>query len=180
LYRSISRAIRSGKVISSNQDVHAPTFLILTPSFPLFSRLLSGDGIIFDTYPGMLQGNGTLEQWNSFARTETETNNYALTRLVGRPCCQGVNTDPKYLEEAKDLLKRFTFVLDIECLEAGLVALADILGITPVRNRKRKVHPPPEDRIPSEVHKFLLQRNRLDIALYKWTKTISLVDCSAL
>lgn len=31
-----------------------------------------------------------------------------------------------------------------------------------------------------EVYDFLLERNRLDIELYEWSKTISLVNCATL
>jgi hypothetical protein len=154
------------------------------------SRALAGDGRINKLYPGLQEGNITIDQWWNFSKIERETNNFALTRLAGptccshsdRQCCDGVSK-PKYLNDAKDLLKRFTFVLDIACLAEGIQALADILGIEIIPEPKGSVHEhqPIEQRIPyPEVLDYLRERNRFDIKLYEWSKTISLVDCSAI
>ena len=113
-------------------------------------------------------------------------NNFALKVLAGPKCCQGNHTDPIHLENAKALITRFTFVLDVACLDAGMQSLADELdmGITIVEDQRhaaQHVHPDPRDRIPyPAVYDFLVERNRLDIELYQWSKTISLVDCAAL
>ena len=110
------------------------------------------------------------------------TNNFALSILAGPTCCQGNNTDPQHLTNAKALVNRFTFVLDMECLEAGMKALAESLKLgiqtnaTIIAEEEAKQH----HLLPGEVYDFLLERNHLDIELYKWSKTVSLVDCSSL
>jgi hypothetical protein len=67
-------------------------------------------------------------------------------------------------------------------LDEGIQALGDVLGILPQNIvSKKRDHPPIEQRIPyPDVYEFLKERNRLDIELYEWTKSRSLVDCSAL
>lgn len=148
------------------------------------SRMLSGDGIITRDYPGIPK-NATEDVWWQFATEAYETDNFALRVLAGPGCCDAENTDPMFLERAKDLVRRFTFVLDIDCLLDGLTAVADILGIQINEIYSEayspRVHPPIEKRIPfKEVYSYLLKRNHLDIALYEWSKSLSLVKCSAL
>jgi hypothetical protein len=97
------------------------------------SRLLAGDGGVNSKYPaGMRSGaNGTENEnimWWQYATKDARTNNSALSTLANE-CCQHNHTDPKHLEEAKQLLSRFTLVLDIRCLDEGMEAIANILGI---------------------------------------------------
>jgi len=41
------------------------------------------------------------------------------------------------------------------------------------------VHQSAKERIPyPEVYEYLLEKNRLDIELYEWSKTLALVNCS--
>jgi len=172
------------------------------------SRLLAKDGVRNRKYPGLLE-NGTVEMWEDYARKSVQTNNYALRVLSGTAtaggtkgrkrdgrCCDGERTDRKHLERAKALVRRFTFVLDIDCLDAGMEAVADILGIernleltSREKRHLRQVnnhtkyyeHPPSQDRIPyRHVYDYLVRKNALDIELYKWSKSISLVNCSAI
>ena len=117
---------------------------------------------------------------------------FALAILAGPGCCQGNETDPKHLAAAKEVVSRMTFVLDIACLQAGLEEVAHLLGFEPREvdrrrlqrvDRDLKLHrkwPPPKDRIPAKIYDFLVERNRLDIELYEWSKEISLVRCSDL
>jgi hypothetical protein len=151
------------------------------------SRLLAGDGWVAKDHPAVHGTNATEEEWWAFANDTKKghTNNFALHILAGDPCCNGKDSDPKYLKSAKALVNRFSVVLDMECLDQGIQALADLLGIEPHRNPKLKLlkrdHPPNEERIPyPNVYKYLLERNKLDIELYQWSKRQSLVDCSAL
>ena len=108
--------------------------------------------------------------------------NYALRILSDVTCCDGNSTDTKYLEMAKELVSRFTFVLDIACLGDGLDKLAEILGF-PVSNSlktpdKGHVHPPVDERFPfPRTYEYLKERLKLDIELYEWAKSIALVDC---
>jgi hypothetical protein len=149
-------------------------------------RLLAASGYTKRNYPNIRQEKGTLEEWTAFAHDDEITNNYALSILAGNGCCDGNNTDPIHLQNAKDLVSRFTFVLDLECLNEGMQELADQLGMNititdpPDRNEKH-THKPPKERIPyPEIYDFLKERNKLDIELYEWSKSLSLVDCAAL
>lgn len=114
------------------------------------------------------------------------TNNFALRVLAGPDCCNGTHTERTYLDKAKALLQRMTFVLDIECLNEGMQALAEILDIDiqliqgNVGTHQHKSKTPRERIANDEVYDALLARNRLDIELYEWSKQISLVNCSAL
>lgn len=141
------------------------------------SRLLAGDERVERLWPGLLAGNGTEEQWWHYAK-ETKypnTNNYALAILAGYGCCNGADTERRFLVKAQELVKRFTIVLDIECLNTGLEAVADLLHL------ELEELPPPtrheRPRIPSAVEIFLYERIRLDIELYKWARQRALVDC---
>jgi hypothetical protein len=160
------------------------------------ARLLAGDGSVNTLFPGINDGTAAIETWWEYANTTRGyTNNFAMHVLAGQDCCQGEETDPKHLRAAKKLVGRLTFVLDMDCLDKGMDALAHILGFE--RNRREleewaqglderdlslhHTHPPPEERIPyKEVYDFLVRRNHLDIELYKWSKEISLVKCADL
>jgi len=151
------------------------------------SRLLAGDGWVAQEHRNVYRNNATEEEWWAFANTSAgHTDNFALRILAGKPCCRGKYTDPVFLEYAKALVSRFSIVLDQECLDHGINAVANLLGIQlgPKRRRKRElqyVHPPNSERIPyKSVYDFLLERNRLDIKLYEWSKNISLVNCANL
>ena len=147
-------------------------------------RILAGDAWVNKYYPGLKRnGSSTEEMWWKFANADKITDNYALRILAGNGCCSGNNTSREHLETAKDVVKRFTFVLDIECLNEGMVALADILDLPINRTAMKPAvrHGSSRDRIPHEkVYEHLVQKNRLDIELYEWSKTLSLVNCTAL
>jgi hypothetical protein len=150
------------------------------------SRLLAGDGVVDSKYPGMRSGaNGTENEnmWWQYATKDARTNNYALSTLA-TGCCQHNQTDPKHLEAAKQLLSRFTFVLDIQCLDEGMEAMATILGIKQLGGFRKRlpknahISISNSDRIGhKEVYDYLLDSNKLDIQLYEWSKNISLVRC---
>ena len=143
------------------------------------SRMLASDSFVGQNYPGILEGNATLDTWWKFAKSDI-TNNFCLGILAGPGCCQGGNTNPTYLGSAKEVMKRFTFILNIDCLIEGMQAMADILGITldssitaassAIVNNETRVPFP-------QVYSYLLQRNKLDVALYDWAKTRALVEC---
>jgi len=148
------------------------------------SRLLAGDALVKNKYP-TLKSNGTLDQWWEFAQDDHFTDNYAMRILAGYPCCQGNRTDPLFLGKAKSLVRRFTFVLDIECLDAGMYKLAKLLGFPMdkmyARSRSKNIqHAPSRERIGyPEVYEYLVKKNHLDIQLYNWAKNLALVNCSA-
>ena len=111
-----------------------------------------------------------------------------MRALAGPECCSGENTDVRHFNAAKALVERFTFVLDIACLDESLDALADVLGLTldfqkqnKEAGKKRRAEKSSRERIGhDDVYDFLVRRNHYDIELYKWSKTRSLVDCSTL
>jgi len=158
------------------------------------SRLLAKDGYMNHYFPGLLTVGNTSDGhllWRSYANYNRNTNNYALRILAGTGCCQGEATDRRHLDAAKALLRRFTFVLDIDCLDDGMSKLAKILNIT-INERKlerkklarasaRARMAPSHERIPfPDVYNYLVLKNQLDIELYEWSKGLSLINCSAL
>lgn len=155
------------------------------------SRALAGDGGMAKKYPLIWGGghNASLDEWWRFAREEKEhNNNYALRILSSdRGCCEGSETKPRYLEKAKKLVQRFTFVLDLACLRESLEQLAALLGLELKHGKslyyaQKPSHKTPlEERIPyPKVLQYLKKKNKLDIELYEWSRSLSLVDCQAL
>ena len=145
------------------------------------SRLLAHDYWVRSTY---FLKNATHKVWWEYATTDHgDTNNVMLHDLSADPgCCQGADTPRERLLEAQALISRFTFVLDVECLDEGLQALLAVLGLDyKPRRRSPKDYPPgsSKERIPfPDVYQFLKERNRLDQELYDWSKNISLVRCA--
>lgn len=149
------------------------------------SRLLATSGWIRNHYPDIPRGNATKEDWWEYANHPWFTNNYALRVLAGNGCCNGGKTPQEHLENAKALIERFSIVLDIKCLNEGLEALSSLVNITLAKQKRRRK--PAHRRAPSrervgydDVYEFLLEKNRLDIELYEWSKSLTLVDCSNL
>lgn len=102
----------------------------------------------------------------------------------------------EHYETAVEMLHRFTVVLDIACLDDGLDALARLLdlnmtfvaekqtNITRTRSynakkREFKRTPVREQIGYEDVYDYLVEKNRFDIQLYEYSKTISLVDCNS-
>ena len=184
----------SPRPLSATNWEHPQLVSIIVMRDPL-SRLLAGDHATKTNFPNILEGNASLDEWWAFADS-TNTNNFAMRILAGQDCCQGQDTDPIHLVHAKELLSRFTFILDLACLTDGMAAVAHSLGFEPRQQRalldqaavmmQRElapsgvVHPPVSERIPfPQVYEFLQRRNYLDIELYEWSKQISLVRCEA-
>ena len=155
-------------------------FSVLIVRDPM-DRLLAGDARVSMDYPGLLQGQGTDEQWESYSQS-TWTDNFALRVLNGHSCCQGEHTDISFLYQAQDLAKRFSVVLDMECLTQSMLVLAQLLRIQPGRMLfKHQQRSSARERINRDhIYEKLLRRNKMDIQFYEWAKTISLVDCGAL
>jgi hypothetical protein len=143
------------------------------------SRMLAGDGVIFTKYPGVIQGTANYSVLHKFAYSDY-TDNYALRVLAGNGCCGGNHTDRKHLEAAKDLIRRFSVVIDIECLKETLELLAtNEWNITLSTIRERRVKPPPREVIwDNEIYEYLREKNKLDVELYEWSKSLSYLDCS--
>ena len=166
-------------------DYENPNLVTMFVTRDPLSRALAGDGTTSKYFPNIFRyNNGTRKEWERFARGPA-TNNYALRILSNEYCCQQNNTDRKYLEMAKALVKRFTFVLDIDCLDHGLAAIANILGFEISRNiqaadsNPRHHHLPVKERVPfPDVYEFMRDGNKLGIELHEWAKSRALVDCS--
>jgi hypothetical protein len=150
-------------------------------------RLLAGDGYVASHY-NIFKENATIDDWWDYANaTDGLTDNFMLRVLSNSSdCCQGSATPPQRLHEAIDLVSRFTFILDVECLDEGMEVLAKVLGIDlgdSIRANSdiyHSDHPPLESRFPfPAVYEFLRERNNLDIELYEWTRERSLVNCEA-
>lgn len=138
-------------------------------------RLLSGTH-----NPAIDEGTANHSQWWDFSR-QAEFDNFALHRLYGKGCCQGEKTTLQQLQVAQALVRRMTFVMDIDCLNDNMQALAQILGITLNYDKHRSSgnrHAPLEERYPfRDTYEYLAKRNRRDIELYEWSKALSLVPC---
>jgi hypothetical protein len=151
------------------------------------ARMLAYDASAAATWPDVFQepadGAATDDEWWSFAKAPY-TDNFALQIVAGTGCCQGARTNRHYLEVAQALLNRFTIVLDMACLDTGLQALADLLGLPQQQQSSSlgppKVHESPRERIPNQrLYEYLQRKNQLDIELYAWAAaTRSLVRCS--
>jgi len=88
-----------------------------------------------------------------------------------------------HFEHGKAFLRNATVVLDIACLNEGLEALARLLQMElgSQKHDHSKTYPPPKERIGYEdVYEYLVAKNEWDIALYEYSKTISLVRCDDL
>ena len=173
-------------------------------------RILAGDANVWKRYPGLqpkaqdklfhheYETNMTIryQYWWDYANgtslTSTRSSNNFALRTLSDPnnCCDGKNTDRKYLYQAQSLIERFTIILDQTCLDDGLEALGQMLNLTLSwkKNRKRDptaagvVHGLPSsfrDRIGfDDVYDFLVEKNKLDIELYEWARERSLVECT--
>lgn len=170
-------------------DWENPNIVSLYVTRDPMDRLLAGDGYTAREYPDINNfHNATLEEWWMYAKGEKKASarnvdNYPLRILAGNGCCNGSYTDPKHLETAKQLLSRFTFIIDMDCLNDSLAAMAELLGIELPPNVKKggRTHEPASERIPyREVYDFLLEKNRLSIELHEFVKSRSLIDCSRL
>ncbi|EJK57924.1 hypothetical protein THAOC_21991 [Thalassiosira oceanica] len=114
------------------------------------------------------------------------TDNYALRVLAGDPhCVNGTRTSEACLESAKDLLRRFTFILDLACLDDSMKVMAEQLNLTINSFESTHHHKHPDIRsndIRSRIGndtllEFLQDRFRRDIELYEWSKTLAVLQC---
>jgi hypothetical protein len=139
---------------------------------------------------------------NFFLRILTKSNMSQRTseqRAIRNHVDVGINCSTKALmelfpttihashyEHGKDLLDGFTVVLDIACLDEGMAVLADLLHLENYGENygdgaSHKQHATPRERIGyDDVYEYLLAKNQWDIALYEYSKTISLIRCNEL
>ena len=120
-------------------------------------------------------------EWWEYANSDC-ADNYALRILAPEgDCCTEDD-----LSATKALLKRYTFIIDQDCLDESLEALEDKLNLTSPPDvdsfqHLHKVHASARERIGNEtLWQFLNQKFQYDIALYEWSKKHSIVKCSAL
>jgi hypothetical protein len=114
--------------------------------------------------------------------------NFALRVFTGSPgCCNGAETNITYLEQAKQQLDRFTIVIDQTCETESIVAMSNLLHLnltvedTLNREHMIMVHPPVRDRLGNDtLYEYLLAKFKLDIELYEYAKSKSILDCSTL
>eukprot|EP00804_Cyclotella_cryptica_P005830 CCRYP_000129-RA/>CCRYP_000129-RA protein AED:0.04 eAED:0.02 QI:0/1/0.33/1/1/1/3/15/851 len=110
--------------------------------------------------------------------------NYALRVLANTADCNEQNMNECF-ESAKSLLERFTFILDEDCLNEGMEAMSAQLhlGITrdSFESRLHHGHNSAQERINNDtLYEFLLEKFHYDIALYEWSKNMSIVRCNGL
>jgi hypothetical protein len=95
--------------------------------------------------------------------------------------CRAI-TSRKHLQHATTLVRQFSIVLDIQCLDQGLEAVSRLLNIKlnkPEKPRKPRQHWSLRERVGyNDVYDYLLEKNHLHIELYEWSKKPALVDCS--
>lgn len=149
-------------------------------------RLLSGGGDTNRRFGTLSERN--IDQWWEYTKS-THTDNFALNRLTSGTCVDGENTPEQCLEMGKALLSRFTIVLDQDCLSESMTSLAKLLDKPEPDHRRSKAYRKvpnsaagtAQERIQyDDVYEYLLKRNKMDIALYEWSKSISLVKCESL
>jgi hypothetical protein len=111
-------------------------------------------------------------------------NNYALRVLADREKCDETNMDECF-ESAKTLLKRFTFILDEDCLDESMEAVGAELNLNVTTesftNKFHHEHQAARDRINNAtLYEFLMDKFHYDIQLYEWSKSASIVKCDDL
>lgn len=134
--------------------------------------------------------NITAGVWWNYASSKC-ADNYALKVLSKREtnCCQGANTSVDILNDAKDLIRRFTFVIDMACMDESLIELTRVLSLPlpELKYHKKQLEKhaantfTARERIGNDtLYEYLMSRFRRDIELYEWSRLISIVDCSHL
>lgn len=151
------------------------------------SRMLADSAKSNRYFPNLfIYKNATADDLWEFAYHDY-TDNYnlhVLTDYDPKQCCfddETNTTNIKHYETAIDLLQRFTIILDQDCLNKGIAAVADLLGMEIPANvlRDAKSHDTPRERIGNDdVYEYLAHKNEMDIKVYKWVQENSLIDCS--
>eukprot|EP00547_Thalassionema_nitzschioides_P017004 CAMPEP_0194250828 /NCGR_PEP_ID=MMETSP0158-20130606/24020_1 /TAXON_ID=33649 /ORGANISM="Thalassionema nitzschioides, Strain L26-B" /LENGTH=109 /DNA_ID=CAMNT_0038987763 /DNA_START=720 /DNA_END=1045 /DNA_ORIENTATION=+ len=88
------------------------------------------------------------------------------------------------LEEAKTLLKRFTFIIDQACFTDSMIHTGRELNLELDRNilgNTHHRHDSIRERFANDtLYEYVKHRFRYDIALYEWAKTQSIIQCNNL
>ncbi|KAL7479287.1 hypothetical protein ACHAW6_005022 [Cyclotella cf. meneghiniana] len=110
--------------------------------------------------------------------------NYALRVLANSAHCNEGNMNECF-ESAKSLLQRFTFILDEDCLDEGMEAMGAQLHLDitsdSFESHLHHEHTSAQERIHNDtLYEFLLDKFHYDIALYEWSKNMSIVKCTEL
>lgn len=171
-----------GEITLSDTNWEHPSVLSVYVARDPMTRMLAYDKKGAELWPAVfgarVNPDQAHSQWWAFARSPY-TDNFALRALTSNECCRGSHTPKKFQEQAKALLERFSLILDMDCLEDGLEAVADLLGLH-IALPQKKAQASAQQRIPeAEIYDFLLSKNRMDIELYEFAKTRSLVKCSS-
>jgi len=179
----------------------------------------AGDGFAGKVYPGFNIGELDHNGWWMYATDDTlgnklQTDNFFLRNFLGK---KGGNkkktnntidyndkdfTPPELAyplnetdyNDAVELLNRFTYVLDIQCLSEGMIKIAKQLELnmdgvqakikldqSSYHNRRKKHSLSNLERIGyDDVYQYLMNKNKWDIEIYKYSKSISVINCSHL
>lgn len=142
------------------------------PDFERFQQLIPGDPT-----------NETQDIYWEYANSDC-ADNYALRVLSNSSTCvDGANTSLQCLEGAKELLKRFTFILDAACLTESMKALSEKLDLDLDMNQiadfnSYRTKDSARVRIGNDtLYEYLENRFKRDIELYEWSKSRSVVQC---
>jgi len=198
------------------EDAHL--FSIMVMRDPM-ERMLAGGEYMTRYFPNVLHGNASVEELTQFSHSDRTENN-VLRILANEHCCpvqedavDSHNTNPfispilttpptpidrTHLEAAKALLRRFSVIIDMECLSETLQLLAQNewnITLGPMTMPATSEPPPsslstktttttaatPREIIGNDaIYEYLLQKNELDVELYQWSKSVSYLDCSQL
>jgi len=166
-----------------NTDWEDPNLFSVYITRDPMSRLLAGSGHTYDAFPGLLEGKGNISQLWGYTQ-DKQTNNYALRILAGDGCCHGNKTEARHVESAKDVARRFSVVIDINCLGESMALLAkDVWNITlsPMKPRTKTNKSSIREILWDDaVYNYMVERNKRDTEFYEWTKTQAYLDCSRL
>ena len=103
--------------------------------------------------------------------------------LFTQECVNGSGTSTSCLDSAKELLKRFTFILDQSCLAESMVALGKKLQLnvsaSGFEGTHRRHDKSIRDRFGNDtLYDYVRTRFQRDIELYEWSKRRSIVVCT--
>jgi hypothetical protein len=137
--------------------------------------------------PYIYPSNDTQQDWWEYVNADCADNLALKVLAPDAGCCDGANTSVHYVDDAKNLLRRFTFILDQACLNESLIALGQKLNISvdlsqDIRHLKQhRIHMTARERLANDtLYEFVRRKFRRDIELYEWAKSQSIVDCSKL
>jgi len=137
------------------------------------------------------------EAWKRAMQQETKDEGPYIARNVTEMLAlypSNINRQAQY-EQAVKVLQQATLVLDIACLDDGMLAAGDLLHLPrePIQTKIRaaaqkraikaqrnggKKSLSPRERIGyDDVYDYLVQKNYWDIKLYEYSQTISVVRC---